>query len=78
MAELAADRARRLARTKRAEHEAELRFWRNLAALSRFARPQELPPLNRYRSGRRRPLAHRIPLQRTAPRGLPSVPRRIP
>jgi hypothetical protein len=72
--EMAGDRARRQARTRRAEHEAEVRFWRNLAALSRYARPQDLPRLrNLERRGLVLPVF--IPAQRTAPPGVPAKPR---
>lgn len=74
MAEMAGDRARRAARTRREQHEAELRFWRNFALLSRFARPWELPPLPGV-EGLKVSRGPVIPAQRSAPPGVPAKPR---
>jgi hypothetical protein len=66
-------------RAQLARCQKEAAFWRNYAALARFARPDHLPPL-RNQNRRRlwpRPPWHRartvteIPQQRAVPQGLP-------
>lgn len=69
---LAGDRARRQAKARSEHARTEVQFWMNVYALSRYARPQDLPPLRRYRRPRPAPF---IPAQRSAPPGVPAQPK---